>query len=167
MGATLAEAIEARDALRRRARGAPWLRGLGIGLAARGYGLELRTAAPVPGVPRFVHGVPVQAVIVGSPPPLTVPRWRWSGRPELFQALDADCDGIVDEVDLENALGRGAALVRGEGSAPLRLAAWQGASPLFHALDRDGDGLVSCNDVETGLGPHAIRLVNGHHCASR
>jgi hypothetical protein len=162
MGATLAEAIEARDALRLRARGAPWLRGLGVSFDARGYGLELRTATPVPGVPRFIHGVPVHAVIVGPPPPLQVPRWRWSGRPEVFHALDANGDGVVDEHELENALGTGAALVRGEGSAPLRLATWQGAPKLFHALDRDGDDLVSRHDVEIGLGSHALRLVNGH-----
>jgi hypothetical protein len=162
MGARLAEAIAARDDLLLRCRGAPWLQGLGVGLHARGYGLELRTSAPIPGLPRFVRGVPLNTVVVGAPPPLAMARWRWSGRPELFRALDTNCDGVVDELDLENGLGSGAALVRGEGSAPLSLAAWQGAPQLFHALDRDGDGLVSRHDLESGLGPHAVRLVNGH-----
>ena len=162
MGARLAEAILARDALRLRYRGAPWLRGLGIGPHARGYSVELRTSAPVAGLPRFVDGVPLHTVVVGSIQPLAVPRWRWSGRPELFHALDANCDGVVDELELENGLGTGAELVRGEGSTPLSLATWAGAPHLFHALDRDADGLVTRHDLEHGLGPHAVRLVNGH-----
>jgi transglutaminase-like putative cysteine protease len=72
MEATLTHAIAARDALRLRYRGAPWLQGLGLGVHAGGYHVELRTSRPVRGLPRFVFGVPVHAVAVGEVAPLAV-----------------------------------------------------------------------------------------------
>ena len=158
--ATLAEAIQARDALRERYRGAPWLSGLGVGLSHLGYGLELRAA----GAPRerldVDRRVPVR-IVADASAPLCIARWRWSGRPAVFDSLDRDKDGVVDEQDLERGLGRGAALLHDDAAGSLGVAAWQGSAQLFQALDDNHDGVVTRADLEDGLGDHAVRLVHG------
>ena len=160
--ATLAEAIRARDALRESYRGAPWLRGLGVGLTEHGYGLEVRAAGRMrEHLDAAAHGVPVRVLAAGADAPLRVARWRWSGRRAVFDHLDTNGDGVVDEHDLERGLGRGNALLRGEAAGPLGVGAWEGSRPIFEALDKNKDGLVTRADLEDGLGDHAVRLVNG------
>jgi transglutaminase-like putative cysteine protease len=73
MGATLTQAIAAREALRLRYQRAPWLRGLGIGEHEHGYRVALRTSRPVGGLPRFVFGVPVHVVAEIAPPTILPP----------------------------------------------------------------------------------------------
>ncbi len=158
--ATLAEAIRARDALRELYRGAPWLRGLDVGLSDLGYGLELRASGPVCERVDVDPRVPVR-ILAEAYAPLCVARWRWSGRPTVFDHLDCNGDGVVDEHDLVRGLGRGAALLRDEAVGPLGAAGWQGSAHLFQALDDNHDGLVTRADLKDGLGEHAVRLVHG------
>ena len=158
--ATLAEVIRARDALSERHRGAPWLRGLGVSLDELGYGLELRAPRPVRGRLNVDPRVPVR-IISDAYAPHRVARWRWSGRPAVFDHLDTNGDGVVDEHDLDRGLGHGVSLLRDEAANPVGAEAWQGSSQLFEALDENRDGLVTRADVEGGLGDHAVRLVHG------
>jgi hypothetical protein len=158
--ATLAEVIRERDALHERHRGAPWLRGLSVGLSELGYGLELRAPSPVLGRVDVDPRVPVQ-IISGAHAPLRVARWRWSGRPAVFDHLDRNGDGVVDEHDLDHALGHGVSLLRDAAADPLNADAWQGSPHLFQALDENRDGLVTRADLKDGLGDHAVRLLHG------
>jgi hypothetical protein len=158
--ATLAEAIRARNALRERYRGAPWLRGLGVGLSDRGYGLELRASGPVRERVDVDPRVSVR-ILAEANSPFGVARWRWSGRPAVFDHLDRNGDGVVDEHDLDRGLGRGAGLIRDEAAGPLRADAWQGSAHLFETFDENHDGLVTAEDLMDGLGDHAVRLVHG------
>ena len=158
--ATLAEAIRARDALRERYRGTPWLRGLDVGLSDLGYGLELHTAGPVRERVDVDPRVPVR-ILTDAYAPLCVARWPWSGRPAVFDHLDRNKDGFVDEHDLDRDLGRGVALLRDEAAGPLSADAWQGSAHLFDALDENDDGLVTRADLKASLGDHAVRLVHG------
>ena len=158
--ATLAEAIRARDALRERYHGAPWLRGLDVGLSDLGYGLELRASAPVRERMDVEPRVPFR-VLAETNAPLCVARWRWSGRPAVFEHLDRNGDGVIDEHDLVRGLGRGAALLRDNTARPFNADAWQGSAHLFEALDENHDGFVTRADLEDGLGEHAVRLVHG------
>jgi hypothetical protein len=161
METTLEAAIRARADLRERYRGEPWLRGAGVGLSELGFGLELRPPGPVRPYPDVYTPVPMRVVVSGAFAPLSCARWRWNGRPELFDPLDLDHDERVDELELERGLGRGAALLRGEASGPLDVHAWEGSPRLFHALDTDRDGLVTRRELEEGLGPRALRLLHG------
>ena len=158
--ATLAEAIRARNALRERYRGAPWLRGLDVGLSDLGFGLELRTSGRVRERMDVDPRVPVR-ILADAYAPLGVARWRWSGRSAVFDHLDRNGDGVVDEHDLDRGLGRGVELLRDEAAGPLGADAWQGSAPLFEVLDENHDGLVSRADLKDGLGDHAVRLVHG------
>jgi hypothetical protein len=158
--ATLAEAIRARDTLRELYRGAPWLRGLSVALSDLGYGLELRALEPVRERVDVDARVPVR-IIAEACAPHRVARWRWSGRPAVFDHLDSNADGIVDEHDLHRGLGRGVALLRDEAARPLGADAWQGSAQLFEALDQNNDGLVTRADLNEGLGDHAVRLIHG------
>ncbi len=159
----LAQAIGARDALRQHHAGAPWLRGLGIGLHERGgYRLDIhmpeRTFLPSVHTP-----TPLRRVVNGSFKPLSVARWHWSGRPDVFDHLDVNHDGVVDEDELD-ALGHGAELLRDEAAGPLDgldLGTWGGSPRLFRALDVNRDGRVTRQELEEGLGSHAVRLVHG------
>src|SRR5262249_43599152 len=99
--------------------------------------------------------------VAGAYPPLGIARWRWSGRPALFDHLDLNRDGVVDEHHLERGLGRGVSLLRGEAAGPLGADAWEGSPRVFQALDENKDGLVTRADLEGGLGEHAVRLVHG------
>jgi hypothetical protein len=157
---TLAEAIEAREALRVRYRGAPWLRGLGVGLSDLGYGLELRAPAPIRGCVDVDPRVPLR-IVAGAYAPLGVARWRWSGRAAVFDHLDTNGDGVVDEHDLDRGLGRGIFLLRDEAAGPLGADAWEGNPRVFDAVDENMDGLVTRADLEDVLGDHAVRLVHG------
>jgi hypothetical protein len=158
--ATLAEAIRARDALRERYRGAPWLRGMSVDLSDLGYGLELRTSEPVRERVDVDARVPVR-IIAEACAPHRVARWCWSGRPAVFDHLDSNADGIVDEHDLHRGLGRGVALLRDEAAHPLGADGWEGSAQLFEALDQNNDGLVTRADLNDGLGDHAVRLIHG------
>jgi len=154
----LAQAIGARDALRQRHAGGPWLRGLGVGLHERGgYGLEIHMPE------RVYTPMPARMVVNGTLAPLCVAHWRWSGRPDVFDHLDVNHDGVVDEDELD-ALGQGTELLRDEAAGPLDgldLGMWGGSPRLFRALDADRDGRVTRHELEEGLGPHAVRLVRG------
>ena len=130
---TLAEAIRARDVLLERYRSAPWLRGLDVGLRDTGYGLELRASGPVRERVDVDRRVPVR-IISEAYAPLSIARWRWSGRPAVFDHLDTNGDGLVDEHDLDRALGHGASLLRDEAASPVGADAWQGSPRLFQAL---------------------------------
>ena len=158
--ATLAQAIRARDALRARYRGARWLRGLSVGLGELGFGLELRGSGHVSERVDIDPRVAVR-MLSETHAPLSVARWRWSGRPDVFAQLDRNGDGVVDENDLDQGLGRGVVLLRDEAAGPLGANAWQGDSRVFEALDENNDGLVARADLEDGLGDHAVRLVHG------
>ena len=104
--------------------------------------------------------VPVR-IVADAYAPLRVARWRWSGRPAVFDHLDTNGDGVVDEHDLDRGLGHGVSLLRDEAASPVGADAWQGSSHLFEALDENRDGLVTRADLEDGLGDHAVRLVHG------
>jgi hypothetical protein len=158
--ATLVEAIRALDVLHARYRGASWLRGLDVGLSDRGYGLELRASGPVRERLDVDPRVPVR-VLSEACAPHRVARWRWSGHPAVFDHLDSNTDGVVDEHDLDRGLGRGVALLRDEAAGPLGADAWEGSAHLFEALDQNNDGLVTHADLKHGLGAHAVRLVHG------
>ena len=158
--ATLAEAIRARDTLRERYRGAPWLRGLSVGLNELGFGLELRGSGPLCERVDMDPRVPVR-IVADAYAPLCVARWRWSGRPAVFDHLDRNGDGVVDEHDLDQGLGRGVVLLRDEAAGPLGANDWQGDSRVFEGLDENNDGVVARADLEDGLGDHAVRLVHG------
>ena len=158
--ATLAEVIRERDDLRARHPGAPWLRGLSVGLSEVGYGLELRAPSPLLGRVNVAPRVPLR-MISDTSAPLRVARWRWSGRPAVFDHLDRNGDGIVDEHDLDRALGHGVSLLRDAAADPLRADAWEGSPHLFRTLDENRDGLVTRADLEDALGDHAVRLIHG------
>jgi hypothetical protein len=79
----------------------------------------------------------------------------------VFDHLDSNADGIVDEHDLHRGLGRGVALLRDEAARPLGADAWEGSAQLFEALDQNNDGLVTRADLNDGLGDHAVRLIHG------
>jgi hypothetical protein len=158
--ATLAEVIRARDSLRERHRGAPWLRGLSVGLSELGYGLELRAPSPVLGRMNVDPRVPLRIIADGHAP-LRVARWRWSGRPAVFDHLDSNGDGVVDEHDLDRGLGHGVSLFHDAAARPVAADAWQGSPHLFQALDENRDGLVTRANLEDGLGDHAMRLLHG------
>ena len=133
-----------------------------------GEGLDPRPAA------LFRHYAPVYTELPAERPmtgaygpigaiPLAIARWRWSGRPQVFDCLDANGDGAVDQDELE-ALGRGLDLLRDDTAGPLdavSAARWGGAPDLFQVLDADQDGRVTRRELEVGLGPHALRLVHG------
>jgi Transglutaminase-like superfamily/EF hand len=95
-------------------------------------------------------------------PPLALARWRWSGHPELFDLLDANADGCVDEYELARGLGRGLLVLRDEAAGPLDVHGWEGAREAFRVVDADGDGRVSRAEIARALGPHAVRLAHGH-----
>ena len=95
-------------------------------------------------------------------PPLVLARWRWSGHPELFDVLDANGDGCVDEYELARGLGRGLLVLLDEAAGPLDENGWEGAPEAFRMVDADGDGRVSRAEIAQALGPHAIRLAHGH-----
>ncbi len=158
--ATLAEAIRARDALRARYRGALWLRGLSVSLSELGFGLELRGWGHVGERVNIDARVPMR-MLPDTHAPLSVARWRWNGRPDVFEHLDRDGDGVVDFQDLDRGLGGGIALLRDDRAGPLGADAWQGSAQTFEAFDGDNDGLVTRADLEDGIGDHAVRLVHG------
>jgi hypothetical protein len=93
-----------------RCRGAPCFGGLGFGLELREFG-HLRERVDV-----GPH-VPVR-MISEAYPPLWVTRWRWSGRPAVVNHLDGD--GVVDEHDLDQGLGRAVARLGDGGAGPPR-----------------------------------------------
>jgi hypothetical protein len=93
--------------------------------------------------------------------PLGIARWRWSGLPALFEVLDTDHDGDVDEEELAQGFGRGLALVRGETAGPLDERAWGGSPEVFRLVDANADGRVSRTEVEQALGARGLRLARG------
>ena len=107
MGATLAQALAAREALRLRYHRAPWFQGLGMGEYEHGYRVALRSSRPVGQLPRFVFGVPVHVVagntiapraapvgdghaVLGSPLPRGAARWISFPNREAKAAYMAD-----------------------------------------------------------------------------
>src|SRR5579883_513408 len=98
---TLEQARRAkRELLRHRARW-PGLAGVGLTLApGAGYGLEVRTLRAPAAVTSMWGGLPVRLQRAGTREPLGVPRWAWSGRADLFGALDANRDGRVTRDEL-------------------------------------------------------------------
>ena len=100
MGATFAQAVAARDALRLRLQRAPWLRGLGIGAHEGVYRVELRTSRPMRGLPLFVLGVPVHVVVTPHAAPALpasfAHRWRGSGRWINFPNREAKAAYMAD-----------------------------------------------------------------------
>jgi hypothetical protein len=162
--AFLHEALAARDAFSTRYRGAPWVREIGVersdGLG--GYCVQVNLREPVRGLPRHLGDVPVHYEVRPPFAPLVVPRWAWSGRPEVFDLLDTNGDGAVDTGELEDGLGDQALRVmRGERVGPLELSAWHGSPALFATLDLNRDGLVDEHELREALGPHAARLAHG------
>ncbi len=95
-------------------------------------------------------------------PPLAVARWRWSGHPELFDLLDENADGWVDEDELARGLGRGLLVLRDEAAGPLDEDDWEGTREAFRLVDADRNGRVSRAEIVQALGPHAIQLAHGH-----
>ena len=159
---TLDDAIRARDAIRHHYRGEPWLRGLGIqDHSDDGYGLELRVPDGRLLDPYGYGPLPARLPVTHAYDPLSVARWRWSGHPGLFERLDYNGNGVVDEHELEHGLGRGARLLRGDTSGPLDEQSWGGDREVFHELDRDRDGVVTMAEIVDGIGPHAARLARG------
>lgn len=134
-----------------------------------GYGLDPRLPPPGAEYAPVYTGRPSRTPMSGTfgpfgMTPLSIAHWRWSGRPQVFDCLDVNGDGVVDQEELE-ALGRGRDLVRDDAGSPLEalgLDGWQGSPELFDVLDEDRDGRVSRREIEEGLGRHAIRLLYGH-----
>jgi hypothetical protein len=129
--------------------------------AELGYGLDPAPPGPVRPFRDVYTEMPERFPVSGAFLPLSVARWRWTGRPELFGHLDENGDDRVDEHELARGLGRGAQLLRGDCAGPLGPKGWGGSELVFRLLDRDGDGLVSRHELAEGLGPHAVRLVHG------
>jgi transglutaminase-like putative cysteine protease len=125
------------------------------------FGLSpYRTRQPYPPVYEpYEERHPVDGVYA---PTLRIWRWRWSGIEPLFDLLDADSNGAVDEIELEKGLGRGLDLLRGETSGPLDAERWRGHPEVFRLIDADGDGRVRRREIAMALGPHAVRLAHGH-----
>jgi hypothetical protein len=140
--------------------------GHGLERAPRGPFLSFPPVdAPVPDIRPIGGFGPVQLHPWRGPfppVPLHVARWRWTGYPDLFDALDANDDEAVDEDELARGIGRGLHLLRGEAAGPIDEEDWQGDPEAFRLVDADGDGRVSHRELAQALGPHAIRLAHGH-----
>jgi hypothetical protein len=76
--------------------------------------------------------------------PCAVPRWRWTGRSDLFDALDVNRDGRVSRAELVAGLPR-----------------------FGGALDTDGDGRVSGDELRRSIGEEALRVLAGQPSGPR
>jgi hypothetical protein len=162
--AFLHEAIAARDAFATRFRAAPWVCDVGVGPSRSmgGYCVQVSLNYALRRLPRWIRGVAVHYAVRPPLVPFALPSWAWSGRPEVFAALDANSDGVVDTGELADALGLDALRVaRGERSGSFSANTWPGSDAAFAALDSNDDGLVDHHELRAGLGSGGIRLARG------
>jgi hypothetical protein len=93
-------------------------------------------------------------------PTAAIPRWAWLGRGEVFDALDANGDGVVDDAELRGALGPEVMRLAVHGfPSPVPRSAWNGPERVFAALDLDRNGVLDELELRDGLGPHVQRLL--------